>query len=62
MREHIKQTGTNIPSELLALYKRIEHNAGCFGMSPTEVAMIKRECKIAFQHKIVLDKIAKKKK
>ncbi|MFT7605995.1 MAG: hypothetical protein ACI8VT_003593 [Saprospiraceae bacterium] len=62
MRKPVEQPGADIPTELLSLYKRIDCNASSFGMSPSEVAFIKKECKIAFQHKTVLDKIAKKKK
>jgi hypothetical protein len=62
MRKPVEQPENNIPAELLSLYKRIDCNAINFGMSPSEVAYIKKECKIAFQHKTVLDRIAQKKK
>lgn len=60
MREPSEQQGNNIPFELRSLYQRIDCNAKTFGMSPAEVAAIKKECKIAFQHKKVLDKLEQK--
>ena len=60
MREPSTPPENDIPIELLSLYQRIDCNARDFGMTPSEVALIKKECKIAFQHKAVLDKVAEK--
>jgi len=62
MRKPAKQTENNIPIELRSLYQRIDCNAQIFGMSPIEVDHIKKECKIAFQHKLVLEKVKRKHK
>ncbi len=61
MRESSTPSDSNIPEELLCLYQRIESNAKTFGMPPAEVAIIKKECKLAYQHKLILAKIALKK-
>ena len=60
MRKPVEQPENNIPIELRSLYQRIDCNAQIFGMSSTEVDQIKRECKIAFQHKLVLEKVKRK--
>lgn len=62
MRKPTEQSQESIPVELHYLYKRIECNARIFGMSPAEVRLIKKECKIAFQHKQVLERVERKQK
>lgn len=49
-----------IEQELLLLYQRIDANAACFGMSKGEVDLIKRECALAYRHKLLLDKARKR--
>ncbi len=60
MRETAKNKAQDLPVELLSLYQRIECNARTFGMSPEEVEDIKKACKIAYQHKLLLEKAKRK--
>jgi len=61
MRKPVRSQEDQLPVELLSLYQRIDCNAKLFGMSPSEVVTIKKECKIAYQHKLVLEKVKQKK-
>jgi len=61
MRNSAEQQENEIPIELLTLYQRIETNAQYFGMCASDIDQIKKECKIAFQHKKILDKVSQKK-
>lgn len=60
MRKPVNPQEDQIPVALRSLYKRIDCNAKLFGMSPHEVASIKKECKIAYQHKLVLEKVERR--
>lgn len=62
MRPARETNGSDTAAELALLYKQLETNAAAFGMSEAELEMIKKECKIAFQHKKLLDKIAQRRK
>ncbi len=62
MRESATPEGNSIPFELQSIYQRIDANAFFFGMSAREVEKIKLECKIAYQHKLFLEKVQAKQK